>query len=161
MPEKMLTLACNSAENSRDTWLDTAASRRAKKMTHRWRHSTSFPNGYTARNINRIESIFMWRHCRHVGGQTQYIFSPLGNKIYFHAELFQPSSMAWNVIYVSWETKLTIIIILLARNSSLEREMQRIMGSGSYNKQATVRNLSVYGQFIFCSALWSIRNKEP
>ena len=30
----------------------------------------------------------MWRHCRHVGGQKQYIFSPLGNKIYFHAKLF-------------------------------------------------------------------------
>ena len=39
------------------------------------------------------------------------------------------------------------IIILLARNSSLGREMQRIMGSGTYNKQATVRNSeSVYGQ---------------
>ena len=39
------------------------------------------------------------------------------------------------------------IIILLARNSSLGREMQRIMGSGSYNKQATVRNSeSAYGQ---------------
>ena len=31
---------------------------------------------------------FMWRHCCHVGGQKQYIFSPLGNKIYFHAKLF-------------------------------------------------------------------------
>ena len=30
----------------------------------------------------------MWRHCRRVGGQKQYIFSPLGNKIYFHAKLF-------------------------------------------------------------------------
>ena len=30
----------------------------------------------------------MWRHFRHVGGQKQYIFSPLGNKIYFHAKLF-------------------------------------------------------------------------
>ena len=28
----------------------------------------------------------MWRHCRHVGGHwKQYIFSPLGNKIYCHA----------------------------------------------------------------------------
>ena len=31
---------------------------------------------------------FMWRQCCHVGGQKQYIFSPLGNKIYFHAKLF-------------------------------------------------------------------------
>ena len=31
---------------------------------------------------------FMRRHCCHVGGQKQYIFSPLGNKIYFHAKLF-------------------------------------------------------------------------
>ena len=27
-------------------------------------------------------------HGSHVGGQKQYIFSPLGNNIYFHAKLF-------------------------------------------------------------------------
>ena len=54
-----------------------------------------------------------------------------------------------------------------ARNSSLGREIQRIMGSGSYNKQATVRNLnksmvSLALNFnLFYSALWIIRNKEP
>ena len=31
----------------------------------------------------------MWRHCRHVGGQKQYIFSSLGNKIHFHTKLFR------------------------------------------------------------------------
>ena len=39
---------------------------------------------------------FMWRHCRHVGGQKQHIFSPLGNKICFHAKLFHCfSSPIW------------------------------------------------------------------
>ena len=38
-------------------------------------------------NTSLEQSIFMLRHCRHVGGQKQYIFS-LGNKIYFHAKLF-------------------------------------------------------------------------
>ena len=39
----------------------------------------------------------MLRHYLYVGGQKQYIFSPLGDKIYFHAKLFhlfQPSNMA-------------------------------------------------------------------
>ena len=35
----------------------------------------------------------MLRHCRYVGGQKQYIFSPLGNKIYFHAKLFHFSAL--------------------------------------------------------------------
>ena len=30
---------------------------------------------------------FMLRHCRHVGGQKQYMFSPLRKKIYFYAFL--------------------------------------------------------------------------
>ena len=37
----------------------------------------------------------MWRHCRHVGRQKQCIFSPLGNKIYFHAKLFHCFSPPW------------------------------------------------------------------
>ena len=47
----------------------------------------------------------MLRHCRHVGGQKQYIFSPMGNKIVFSCEivsLFQSSSMATvKVLYTS------------------------------------------------------------
>ena len=41
----------------------------------------------------------MLRHCRHFGEQKQYIFSPLGNNIYFHAKLFHcfsaPSWLPW------------------------------------------------------------------
>ena len=54
-------------------------------------------------------SIFMWRHCRHVGGQKQYIFSPLGNKIYFHAKLFHCfSPPTWlplkpSILWLSWK----------------------------------------------------------
>ena len=50
------------------------------------------------------------------------------------------------------------------RNSSLGREMQRIMGSGSFNKQATVGNLNQstvslahnFNLFVFCF----VKNKE-
>ena len=66
----------------------------------------------------------MWHHCCHVGGQKQYIFSPLGNKIlirsisfflffiYFHAKLFHcfspPTCLPW---------KPSILIILQAEHS--------------------------------------------
>ena len=47
----------------------------------------------------------MLRHCRHVGGKKQYIFSPLGNKIYFHAKLFNcfspPTWPPWKPSIVS------------------------------------------------------------
>ena len=35
----------------------------------------------------------MWRHCRHVGGQKQYIFSPLGNKTIFMQNCFIVSAL--------------------------------------------------------------------
>ena len=51
-----------------------------------------------------LQSIFMLHHCRHVGGQKQYIFSPLGNKIYFHAKLFHcfspPTWLTWKPFIV-------------------------------------------------------------
>ena len=53
----------------------------------------------------------MSRHCRHVGGQKQYIFSPLGNKIYFQAKLFHcfspPTWLPWKPSIIKREpTKL-------------------------------------------------------
>ena len=53
----------------------------------------------------------MWRHCRHVGGQKQYIFSPLGNKIY-HAELFHCFSPP---TWLPWKPSIVKFFVVSAR----------------------------------------------
>ena len=54
-----------------------------------WLNEIPFCFQRNSENIKLIVNhIFMWRHCRHVVGQKQYIFSPLGNKTHCHAKLF-------------------------------------------------------------------------
>ena len=70
----------------------------------------------------------MLRHCRHVGGQKQYIFS-LGNKIYFHAKLFHcfspPTWLPWKpsilysmsqIQFYKWKWSLSCTVIIIRYN---------------------------------------------
>ena len=58
----------------------------------------------------------MWCHCCHVGGQKQYIFSPLGSKIYFHAKLFHcfshPTWLPWKPSIEMFSGKVRIYHLL-------------------------------------------------
>ena len=42
---------------------------------------------------------FMGRHCRHVGGQKQYIFFPLGNNVY--SCFIVSIKFAWSIFHIS------------------------------------------------------------
>ena len=61
-------------------------------------------------NRNRLgiaKRLFMWRRCRHVGGQKQYIFSPLASEIYFHAKLFHCFSPS---TWLPWKPSIAVDI---------------------------------------------------
>ena len=83
----------------------------------------------------------MWRHCRHVGGQKQYIFSALGNKIYFHVKLFHWFSPS---TWPPWKPSIHGICLW----NLLNRVVQGICRQGKNTHLGLLLSLSVCGDKI-------------